>query len=250
MTQEERDSLLTLRIGQANTVTATLSSLQDGRLATRGKVSIDGYIQQFGDMLYSRVDTGVYGLYVDGIKSGGTRVTELIYYDGERLCAPFYDADTNTTTVTARRSGLAVRDIDGDMTAEIPHCTLFDGYDESAELPSVAWLTDWMQYDIGSGELRRHLSTVVNTADGYFVTLNNAQRERWTAVYDAAQSTLTLADAQTGDVYMRLRPYTDDIPFEYEVLFASEDGTAGIAVQYDEQQLNMQKIQFMVSRFV
>lgn len=250
MTSEERDSLLTLRIGQANTVTATLSSLQDGCLTTCGKVSLDGYIQQFGDMLYSRVDTDVYGLYVDGIKSGGTLVTELIYFDGERLRAPFYDADTNTTTVTARRSGLAVRDIDGDMTAEIPQCTLFAGYGESAELPSAAWLTDWMRYDVGSGALRRHLSTVVNTADGYFVTLNDTQREHWTAVYDASVNMLTLADAETGDAYMRLCPYIDELPHEYDVLFASEEGTAGVAVQYDEEQLNMQKVRFMVSRFV
>lgn len=250
MTQEARDSLLTLRIGQANTVTATLSSLLDGRLTQRGKVSLDGYIQQFGDMLYSRIGGGMNGLYIDGIKSGGTLVTELIYFDGERLYAPFYDADTNTTTVTARRSGLTVRDIDGDMMAEIPQCTLFAGYEETAELPSVAWLTDWMQYDVDSGLLRRHLSTVVNTADGYFVTLNDAQREHWTATYDKDTSTLTLADAQTGDAYIRLCPYVDELPREYEELFESADGTAGIAVQYDEEQLNMQKVRFMVSRFV
>ncbi len=250
MTGWGHDSLLTMRIGEANTVTATLSTLRDGRLVTLGKVALDGYIQQFGDMLYSRISKGVNGLYIDGIKSGGTLVTELIYYDGQRLRAPFYDADTNTNTLTARRSGLTVRDIDGDITAEIPRCTLFAGYDESAELPSAAWLTDWMQYDIESGTLRKHISTVVNTDDGYFVTLSDTQREQWTAVYDVRTNMLTLQDSVSGDVYMRLVPYADETPHEYHVLFAASDNAAGIAVQYDADMLNMQKVRYMVSRLV
>ncbi len=250
MTASEHDSLLTMRIGEANTVTATLSTLDDGQMVSLGKVSLDGYIQQFGDMQYSRLDDGVSGLYIDGIKSGGTLVTELVYYDGERLYAPFYDADTNTTTLTARRSGLAVRDIDGDMTVEIPQCTLFAGYDETAELPSAAWRTDWMAYDVESGTLHQKLSTVVNTDDGYFVTLDETQCEQWTAVYNDRSHLLTLQDAVTGDVYLRLIPYTEELPYEYHVLFTSTDGAAGVAVQYDENLLNIQKVRYMVSRLV
>lgn len=250
MTRADHDSLLTMRIGEANTVTATLSTLQEGRLVTLGTAPLDGYIQQFGDMLYSYVGEGVSGLYVDGVKSGGTLVTELIYYDGERLCTPFYDADTNMNTVTARLSGLAVRDIDGDVTAEIPRCTLFAGYDASAPLSSAAWLTDWMQYDVASGELRQHLTTVVNVEDGYFVTLSDTQRDQWTAVYDSLTGMLTFTDAASGDVYMRLVPYKDELPYEYDVLFAATEKSAGIAVQYDESVLNVEKVRYMVSKLV
>ncbi len=250
MTASGHDSLLTMRIGEANTVTATLSTLDNGQMVSLGKVSLDGYIQQFGDMLFSRLDNDLGGLYIDGIKSGGTLVTELIYYDGEWLCAPFYDEDTNTTTLTARRSGLAVRDIDGDMTAEIPRCTLFDGYDETAELPSVAWLTDWMQYDVTNGTLYKKLSTVVNTDDGYFITLDETQREQWTAVYNDRRHLLTLRDAATGDAYLQLVPYSEELPAGYHVLFVSTDSVAGVAVQYDEDILNMQKVRYMVSKLV
>ncbi len=250
MTRADHDSLLTMRIGEANTVTATLLTLQEGRLVTLGTAPLDGYIQQFGDMLYSYVGEGVSGLYVDGVKSGGTLVTELIYYDGERLHTPFYDADTNMNSVTARLSGLAVRDIDGDVTAEIPRCTLFAGYDASAPLPSAAWLTDWMQYDVASGELRQYLTTVVNVEDGYFVTLSDTQREQWTASYDSLTGMLTFTDAASGDVYMRLLPYKDELPYEYDVLFAATEKATGIAVQYDESVLNVEKVRYMVSRLV
>lgn len=250
MTRSGHDSLLTMRIGEANTVTATLSTMRDGRLATLGTAPLDGYIQQFGDMLYSYVGEGVSGLYVDGVKSGGTLVTELIYYDGERLCTPLYDADANMNTVTARHSGLAVRDIDGDVTAEIPQCTLFAGYDELATLPSAAWLTDWMQYDVTSGALRRSLTTVVNLEDGYFVTLSESQREQWTAAYDTLTGLLTFTDAASGDTYMRLVPYKDELPFEYDVLFAATEKATGIAVQYDESVLNIEKVRYMVSKLV
>ena len=250
MTSSDHDSLLTMRIGEANTVTATLSVMQEGRMVTLGTAPLDGYIQQFGDMLYSYVGEGVSGLYVDGVKSGGTLVTELIYYDGERLRTPFYDADTNLNTVTARHSGLAVRDIDGDVTAEIPRCTLFAGYDESAPLPSAAWLTDWMHYDVASGTLREYLSTVVNVEDGYFVTLSDTQREQWTAMYDSLTGMLTFTDAVSGDAYMRLLPYKNELPYEYDVLFVATEKAAGLAVQYDESVLSVEKVRYMVSKLV
>ena len=130
LTATGQDSLLVLTVGDQ--VTATLQQMQENYLMEVDTVLLDGGIQRFGNRTLCRLTSTVHGLYVEGVKSGDTAVTELIYYDATGLHAPFYDPETNATAVTTRAGLLAARDIDGDAQVEVPTTLPLEGKDPEA----------------------------------------------------------------------------------------------------------------------
>lgn len=244
---QEQDGLLLLRIGAANEVSAELYALEESRLSSIGKTPLDGYIQQFGDMTLCALDSRVNGLYVDAVKNGGAMITELIYYDGSTLQAPFYDPKTKETTATLRAMKLAARDIDGDGELDVPTGTLLPGYTPEQNLPSYAWLTQWRSWDNRLKRWREPLYTVVNTADGYVVTLDEEQWENMTTTYDSTTRTLSFLDTEKDVPWLRLRAEKSEEPGYFLLYEGSDAGTvcsAWIAPAY----LDKQKAQYMVSR--
>ncbi len=246
--KEARDALLLLRIGDAHQVTAVLTALTDTGLTEVGRVRLDGYIQQFGAMELCQLDDSVYGVYVDAAKAGGTTVTELVCYDGNRLYAPFYDHAIGVTTVTARRSQLAFRDVDGDDLVEIPASHLLPGWQETAGTPSVAWLTVWKRWDYRKDSWAEVMHTVVNTTDQYMLSLDDDQRRDLTTRYDDNTHTLTLVDTVTDTGWLSVRPITEDaLPEGYVLLSKATQTRTAYAVRYDESRLDIQKIRYMIS---
>ena len=245
----EQDSLLLLRIGGANEVTATLETAAGGALVSRGSVRLDGYIQQFGSMTLCRLAEGVHGLYVEAVKSGGTVVTELIYYDDTGLHAPFYNADGNVTDATTRPGGIAAADADGDGLLEIPLGQPLPGYEGIEELPSYARLTDWMAWDYASGEWSRRLSSIVHIEDGYQVILNDVHRQTVTASYDEDSRMLTLTDSVTGEAWLRVSltalPQGDNTL----LLYPAEGDRPACRAWYDPAVLNEEEVRYMVARY-
>ncbi len=242
------DPLLLLRIGDGNEVTATLAVWQNGVLKDVDKEPLDGYIQQFGAMELCTLDDNVYGVYVDASKSGGTTVTELIYFDGTSLHVPFYDEDKGVTTVTARRTGLSCQDIDGDGQMEIPISRLLPGQETATkEYPTTAYLTVWRRWNYLTGDWTDVMHTVVNSVDNYVIALDDSQRRGLTTRYEATTHTLTLCDGD-GNAWLRLRPADPTVPSTGYVPLAEATQTrAGFEVWYDEERLDMQKVRYMIS---
>lgn len=253
MTAAGHDSLLLLHIGTANEVTATLERMSGGHLVSGGSVRLDGYIQQFGGMTLSRLAHGVHGLYVDGIKSAGTMVTELIYYDQTGLTAPFYDKTTNMTTATARPVQFPARDIDGDAVVEIPAPRLLAEYDEGVVPHSTAYLTAWRVWDYTQKTWRVKQHAVWNTTDGYMVTLSESATQTVTTAYDATTRTLDMLTGEDGRLWLRLCAVgTQKKPpaahMQAVELFASEGEEGCCVAWYDTEMLDEERVRYMVTR--
>ncbi len=243
------DTLLLLRIGDGNEVEATLTVMRDNRLRTVDSVPLDGYIQQFGNMALCELDEGVYGVYVDAAKSGGTTITELIYFDHTGLHAPFYNPETGLTSITGRRTGLSFQDVDADGLIDIPVSRLLPGYREDTEpLPTTAWLTVWRRWDYLTGEWTDVMHTVVNSTDNYIVALDESQQKGLTTSYDTVTHTLSFCDEVDGTAWLRLRPIgSEDSQEGYETLMEATETRAGFEVWYDSDRLDMEKIRYMIS---
>ncbi len=248
--EAEYDSLLLLRIGDGNDVTATLSVLRNGALTDIDQAPLDGYIQQFGAVELCELGDRVYGVYVDAFKSGGTTVTELIYLDGSGLHTPFYNKEKGVTTATARRTGLSFQDIDGDGQIEIPISRLLPDQDAGAKgHPTTAYLTVWRHWDYLTGEWTDVMHSVVNSVDNYVVALDTSQRKGMTTRYEEESHLLTLCDTADEEAWLRIRPLAEDEKLQagYETLVAATETRSGFQVWYDEERLDMQKIRYMIS---
>lgn len=248
LTATGRDSLLVMTVGDG--VSATLQQMEDGRLDVVDTVALDGGIQQFGNRTLCRLAEGVHGLYVEGVKSGGAAVTELIYYDDTGLHAPFYDASTNETAVTTRADSLAARDIDGDGTVEVPSPLRLEGHDAFDVGGTVI---RWQVWEYPTGTWRHHSYTLVNSVDGYLVTLDDGTQNRLDTVYNEDTHTLKLLNTATGKAWLWLT-VGEDLPsapgstWESLVLFSAEDSAISYFAWYDPAVLGAEKVRYMVTR--
>ncbi len=244
-----QEDLLLLRTAADNRVTATLTRLESGVLLDVDTAPMDGYIQQFGAMALCRLGRGVSGVFVDGQKSGGITVTELVLYEYGKLRTPFYNATTNTTEGTARQSGLSSRDVNGDGLTEIPRSQPLPGYTPGKDLPDYAYLTTWRSWDYGTGTWSDQLYTVVNRQDGYQVTLDETRRQGLTTAYNADVRVLSFCREDTNEVWLQLR-IGSSLPAEsgYVWLYMPTEERAGCMARFDETQLTSDAVQYMVTR--
>ncbi len=247
LTADGRDSLLLLHIA-TDGVTATMETLRGTDLISLGQVMLDRNIQQFNTMTLCRLADNVHGLYIDAVKSTDTAITELIYYDEDGLHAPLCNQAGRVNTVTARPAGFAMRDVDGDAQVEIPLCTLLPGYAAGESAADHAYRTDWMAWDIADNAWRLKLSTVVNTADGYLVVLDESRKETVATTYVPNERLLTLIDAQSLRPLLRLRPPSENTDKSYTTLFEATDGYSGCEVWFDDEQLDIDTVRYMVLR--
>ncbi len=244
-----QEDLLLLRTAADNRVTATLTRLESGVLLDVDTAPMDGYIQQFGAMSLCRLGRGVSGVFVDGQKSGGITVTELVLYEYGKLRTPFYNATTNTTEGTSRQSGLSSRDVNGDGLTEIPRSQPLPGYTQEKDLPDYAYLTTWRSWDYTTGTWSDQLYTVVNRQDGYQVTLDETRRQGLTTAYRADVRVLSFCREDTGEVWLQLR-IGSSLPAEggYVWLYTPTEERAGCMARFDEMQLTPDAVQYMVTR--
>lgn len=117
--------------------------------------------------IFSTLSNGQNAIYIDEIKGVGS-VTEVLYFSRGKLVNPLLDAENSMENVTTiRAASIQTTDINSDGVLEIPIAT---------ELPSVSldekiYYTNWCSFN---GEmLAVKLITIVNTVDGYYITLPN-----------------------------------------------------------------------------
>lgn len=249
VTASGQEDLLLLRTAADNRVTATLTRLENGVLSDVDTAPLDGYIQQFDALSLCRLSRGVTGLFADGVKSNGTTVTELVLYEYGKLRTPFYNPATNTTDGTARQSGLASRDVNGDGLTEIPRSQRLPGYSDEKDLPDYAYLTTWRSWDYATGTWSDQLYTVVNRQDGYQVTLDETRRQGITTVYTAESRTLSLCRETANEVWLQLR-VGSALPAEggYVWLYEPTEERAGCMARFDSALLSSDAVRYMVTR--
>lgn len=202
MTADGRDDLLVLQSGTAGeSARAALWSVVqpesgDAVLSEIGTAALDTTIQEYRTIQTCPLSDAVTGIYIDAVRTAGGLVTELLYWDGLQLLAPFHDESTGLTQLTYRDAGIPSMDVDGDGQVEWPSCTMFPGTEDQGR--GTPWKTDWMSWDYESGTSSRKFSSVVNLRDGYLLRLDDSWEGMISADYDREEGILSLYDIRQG----------------------------------------------------
>lgn len=176
LTADGSDDFLLMNISTGKRVNAHLYSYLNDRFTLMGKADMDSDIQRFGESLLTIFPEGERGVFIDAYKDPGTTITELILWKGGMLDTPLCDKPSFITTVSAREVPLACRDIDRDGNVEWPVVSLLPGQ-ESLSAQTEVMKTAWYAYDSSTDTVIHDFDSVINTADGYSVRLN----EQWPA---------------------------------------------------------------------
>ena len=133
-------------------------------------------------------------------------VTELIYWDGSFLRAPFYDRLKNRNDLTFREAALPSMDINGDGQIEWPIIKTVLGY-KDYETDRI-WPTKWYGWDIKAEKVKEVFSCIINMTDGYYFETDNDWDSLFTLSYDMQTRALTfytLDNGKTGEKFLTLR---------------------------------------------
>ncbi|MBR7092850.1 MAG: hypothetical protein IKI50_06685 [Clostridia bacterium] len=218
-------------------VSARLAGCRKGELREWGGVRLDGSIIRFTGFQAAVLADGTHAVFADGVKDGGSLLTELIVWNGETLSAPLYHADSNQTTLTVRESGLPSADVDHDGVPEWPVSQRLPGY-ESCEPAQALYQTTYYQWDGGTASARPVLTALVNGADGYMIVLGNDLRGRVTAAYDPARRLYEVRRAEDGAALLRVICAADGaIPPDYLRLMTRGTAQYGFWVPADGDRL-------------
>ncbi len=180
------DDLLLLRIlSSSNTVTARLLAMDSGAVVELDTTRLDGYIQQFGNAHICSLSDEINGVFIDGFKTGDGMATELVYWDGIRLIAPFTARKPIPSRTPTVPTPIPSLDINGDGMIEWPQCYELAGVDYSAADP--LWRTVWMSWSLSTGESLPKSSSIVNLKDSYSLLLPSSWVDMVTATYSAEE---------------------------------------------------------------
>lgn len=141
---------------------------ENGMAQTAGCV-MDSNVKSASAPVLSTLSSGQKAIYIDEIKGVGA-VTEVLYLSKGELVNPLLDTvNSFENIVTLRAASLETRDINGDGILEIPVASdLPNAVDSDEKL----YYTNWCSFN--GEKLSAKLITVVNTVDGYYLTVPNA----------------------------------------------------------------------------
>lgn len=142
VTGDDKEDIFTLTVDSSNPEQlagyARLYSFNSGTysLDILGETRVDGNISSYSSVNTETV-SGTKLTYVEAIKGQNESLTELIYWDDDekKLVSPFFDSDTQTTTLSWRNINISSMDIDSDGFLEIPFSVEMKG---STSLDSAA----------------------------------------------------------------------------------------------------------------
>ncbi len=147
---------------------ATVYGFYDDGMTQISGCLLDSNVKTADEPILSELSNGQKAIYIDEIKGVGS-VTEVLYFSKGELVNPLLDKENSgENTVTLRAASLEMTDINDDGIIEIP---------VAAELPNVnsndekLYYTNWCSFN--GEKLSVKLVTVVNTVDGYYITVPN-----------------------------------------------------------------------------
>lgn len=147
---------------------ATVYSYNGDGVAQISGCALDINVKTASQPVLSVLSSGQKAVYIDEVKGVGA-VTEVLFFSRGELINPLLEKETsNENILTLRAANLEMTDINNDGILEIP---------VAAELPNAAggdeklYYTNWCSFN---GErLSVKSVTVVNTVDGYYLTVPN-----------------------------------------------------------------------------
>ena len=148
---------------------AIVYNYNDEGMAQTAGCMLDINVKSASAPVLSVLSSGQNAIYIDEIKGVGS-VTEVLFLSRGELVNPLLDKETSIeNTSTLRTANLEMTDINNDGIIEIP---------VASELPNAAqsdeklYYTNWCSFN--GEKLSIKLVTVVNTVDGYYLTLPNS----------------------------------------------------------------------------
>lgn len=164
LNEDDGKEVLLVRANPAeSTNTAHLFSITPEGISQISSCELDSTAKTFNHPVVATLSTGKTAIYIDEIKGVGA-VTEVLYFEKERLVNPLLDTNAKENFQTLRSANLESYDINGDGILEIP---------VQREVPTVSrssgeplYVTDWCSFN---GEaLTVQLSAIINMTDGYY----------------------------------------------------------------------------------
>lgn len=230
-----------------DTVSASMLSLQNGTPVTKGKLALAGDVRRFEKLLYGNTSDGTPALYIDAVRASGTYVTEMLYWDGKKLCAPLCNAALGAP-LSARTAHVSVMDTDGNGVPEFPLTSRLPKVENATADNTWQWLTEWYVWDVTKGAAVRQFAGIVNRVDGYYIELEDAWLPSLGTRYDAQSATLWLET--DGTPFLAVRCIKDTIRQSEETQqFVMLSENSPYAVWFDTAEtyrLTLEKISYML----
>ncbi len=193
---DKKSDLFLSYIDSANrTATAKLISLNDTGVAVKGSCALEGAVTSHLAPIVAKMVGGETAIYIDAVQGDGM-ITEILgVNDGEMYNALASGYGVSVMS-TYRATGVSVRDIDSDGVYEIP---LMELITQGGYVGDNVYKTYWYAYDGKYLNLKE--STIMNYADGWYITLPDKWDGTISVVRDTAnrERTFMRIDADTGN---------------------------------------------------
>ena len=163
----------------------TFNDFENNDFKTVSHIMLDGGVTEYPNVQVSKVD-GKNAVYLDGLKSSDTLITEVVYTENGVLYNPFSADESAENTVTARKNGRKCKDLNGDGKIEIPLTVPLPGYD------STLLRTDWSTYE--NGEFKSVMSAWYCVGEGYYLVFEDSWQDRETVIFDPEKGTADLCE--------------------------------------------------------
>ena len=257
ITGDRRDDCLLLH-ADAQNLTASLWTLSGTDVIELGRCTLDGYVQNLKTVQTVTMDGDRRAVFIDCEKSNDMLVTQLMYWDGGALIAPFYSAASFGNVFTARPAFFPAGDVDEDGAWEWPTCVPLEGYNsEGMAHTSTDWITTFWNWDMTRREPTEKFSCVYNDTDRYYLLTDEEFATRFTTQYDKEGRTLWLYALDEGDAVFAVHvvPKKGKAPtapqdYVFETLLENEFAT--YQVWYEEENayaINEEMLQYMLTVF-
>jgi len=261
LTADERDDCL-LWHTDSQTLTASLWSMSADAVVEVGRCTVDSYVQRLGTPEVVTFENGEKGVFLDAEKSGDILVTQLLYWDGGRLVAPFYSEADGGNVQTARPSDIPSADVDEDGQWEWPRCVPLVGHENEEEKHTATCrLTEFWSWDKLHGEAVKKFSCIYNGEDRYYLLADEDFVSRFTTAYSAADRTLWVRTHGNGKdggqavFAVRAVPAGADPAIEEEEYVFTDfvkSGTTTLRVWYDQNNaygINEEALRYVLTAF-
>lgn len=260
LTGDGLDNCLLFHLG-TNEMTATLWGMRGNEMEELGRTVVDVSVQRLRTAHIVPLTEGRNGVFVDCQRSGDWVATELLYWDGARLVAPFYSDAVNGNIDTVRAPDIASGDVDEDGFWEWPTCELLSGFESSSgnSEDTTRWRTTFWSWEPLENTMKEKFSCIYNSRDRYFLALEPAEGEQFTTSYDSKTRTLWVyplgADGVTSEALLAIRTSLDESGGEQAGDFRqfrpfASGNVLFYSVWYrevDTYALNMEKLQYMLT---
>ncbi len=148
---------------------AMVYSYADGKMAQTAGCVMDSSIKSAEKPILSTLSNGQKAIYIDEVKGVGA-VTEVLYILKGELVNPLLDTVNSFENIlTLRAASLKIQDINSDGILEIPVASDLPNATDSDE---KLYYTNWCSFN--GEKLSVKLVTLVNTVDGYYLTVPNS----------------------------------------------------------------------------